>query len=196
MNAKKILAAGSCLCLLSGCFGEYLEHNYPDESIHMSSALGSGAFEVSKLQRRDFEMFTFPQKDGSATICEILSKARKRIFLEVYLLTDPDIIDSLVKAKSRGISVRVILEKNVYSVGNPNLKTMDRLVSAGIDARYSDGYDYVFTHSKFIIVDHEYLISTGNMTKAAFSENKDIVLKGGDSGDLRILEQVFDADFN
>ena len=47
--------------------------------------------------------------DGKTALISAIDMAKKSITLTIYELTDPDIIDRLIRAKNRGVQVRVNL---------------------------------------------------------------------------------------
>src|SRR4051794_16936383 len=52
--------------------------------------------------------------DGRAPILDELAGARKSIKLQIYLLSDREIIDALKAANNRGVDVRVLLEAHPF----------------------------------------------------------------------------------
>ena len=124
-----------------------------------------------------------------------IDNAKKNVYLVVYLLTDTDIVQSLVDAKKRGLEVKVILEKEVLGIPNANRKSRDILASAGVEviSKADDGFSYV--HAKILITDETYVISTGNYTKSSFSSNREWFLFGKDAPILAYIKKRFIADF-
>jgi phosphatidylserine/phosphatidylglycerophosphate/cardiolipin synthase-like enzyme len=43
-----------------------------------------------------------------------IEHARDHVYLQIYILTDVDILDALIHAKQRGVDVRIVLEGNPY----------------------------------------------------------------------------------
>ncbi|HBA45142.1 TPA: hypothetical protein DEG21_05740 [Patescibacteria group bacterium] len=63
-------------------------------------------------------------------------------------------------------------------------------------AIYASENNYVFTHSKFFIIDDFFLVSTGNMSHSTFTVNKEFFVKSSNISDLKNLEKIFEDDFN
>jgi phosphatidylserine/phosphatidylglycerophosphate/cardiolipin synthase-like enzyme len=89
-----------------------------------------------------------------------MDKTKKRLYVEVYMLTEDKLINALFKAKNRRIDIKVILEKNPYQTSGINDDTYDFLSKNKIDVVWSNLDNYSLNHSKFIIADDELILST------------------------------------
>src|SRR4051812_48670445 len=65
--------------------------------------------------------------DGRKPILDELTAARRTIDLQVYLLSDNDIINALVAADNRGVRVRVMMEENPFGGAGNQPAIFDRL---------------------------------------------------------------------
>ena len=65
--------------------------------------------------------------DGRAPILDELDAARESISLEVYLLSDAEIIAALERAEARGVEVRVILEEQPFGGAGDQPEVFARL---------------------------------------------------------------------
>jgi hypothetical protein len=90
--------------------------------------------------------------DGRAPLLDEVRAARHSIDLEVYILTDDAILQSLEDAQRRGIEVRVILEEHPFGGGGGQEEVFARLESAGIAVRWGNPV-FRFSHIKAMIVD-------------------------------------------
>jgi hypothetical protein len=90
--------------------------------------------------------------DGRAPILEEILAARHSIDLEVYILTDDAILQSLEDAQRRGVDVRVILEEQPFGGGGGQDEVFARLESSGIAVRWGNPV-FRFSHIKAMIVD-------------------------------------------
>jgi hypothetical protein len=52
------------------------------------------------------------------------------------------------------------MEKNVYMANTINKKTYDEFIKNNIEIIWSDSTDYALNHSKFLIIDDEFILST------------------------------------
>ena len=90
--------------------------------------------------------------DGRAPLLDEIDAARHAIDLEVYILTDEAILQSLEDAQRRGVEVRVILEEHPFGGGGGQEEVFARLESAGIAVRWGNPV-FRFSHIKTMIVD-------------------------------------------
>ena len=90
--------------------------------------------------------------DGRAPLLDEIRAARRSIDLEVYIITDDIILQSLEDAQRRGIDVRVILEEHPFGGGGGQEDIFARLESAGIAVRWGNPI-FRFTHIKMMVID-------------------------------------------
>lgn len=55
-----------------------------------------------------------PNPDIKSRLIRLVREAEKELFVNVYLLTEPEVTAEIVAAKKRGVDVKVILEKDPY----------------------------------------------------------------------------------
>ncbi|EKD66311.1 MAG: putative membrane associated protein [uncultured bacterium (gcode 4)] len=189
----------SFLLFLSSCSNEYIAF-HSQNNAYLESKISASkqveVYDISKIWERNVELFSLPDKTWIDKIVNFIDNAKKRIYLEVYILTEKRIIETLVRAKGRWIDVRIILEKNVFWSPKINFQAMQTLLNAWILAIYASENNYVFTHSKFFIIDDFFLVSTGNMSHSTFTVNKEFFVKSSNISDLKNLEKIFEDDFN
>ena len=58
------------------------------------------------------EVEVYIDKEIRPAILRLISEAEKQIDIEMYILTDQDVIEVLERAEDRGVEVRVILDPN------------------------------------------------------------------------------------
>jgi phosphatidylserine/phosphatidylglycerophosphate/cardiolipin synthase-like enzyme len=97
-----------------------------------------------------------------------------RIDLAMFFLADRQVIAALVNARSKGVSVRVLLDPNKDSFGRrkygiPNRPVAAELHAAGIEVRWADTHGEQ-SHAKMMLVgkqdgDGLLLIGSANMTR-------------------------------
>jgi cardiolipin synthase A/B len=90
--------------------------------------------------------------DGRAPLVDEIRAARRSIDLEVYIVTDDAILQSLEDAQRRGVDVRVILEEHPFGGGGGQEEMFARLERAGIAVRWGNPV-FRFSHIKTLIVD-------------------------------------------
>ena len=113
------------------------------------------------------KIFFAPQdKPIENGVLPIIRNAKKYICIPAFVITERQITDELIKAKARGVDVKIIVDALNASTKNSKHKT---LREAGIPVK-AENYAGKM-HSKTIIVEDEYLI-TGSMNFSYSGNNK------------------------
>lgn len=153
-------------------------------------------FSIQNIKNiKDISLYRTPNLELLDQIISEINNAKKRVYLETYILTEKKIQKALKNANMRGIDVRVLLEKNPYKAYNINNKSQKNLESANINVQWSDTQDYSLNHSKFLIIDDSFYVSTWNYSYSTFKYNRDFFIYSKDSELLNIIEKIFNNDF-
>jgi phosphatidylserine/phosphatidylglycerophosphate/cardiolipin synthase-like enzyme len=176
IQAKFLLLLVFLTSLLSSCTNEYFVYHQKQESFSQNQKEQKenvANWSPESVEKTEISVFTSPEQSSLDRVIRRITEAKKRVDIEVYMLSEKRIIDALKEAKMRGVIIRVILEPNPY--GNPyiNKKTFATLEKAGIPVVLADDKRYVFTHAKFMLVDDVYVVMTANMTHSAFVTNRE-----------------------
>jgi phosphatidylserine/phosphatidylglycerophosphate/cardiolipin synthase-like enzyme len=94
-----------------------------------------------------------------------------RISLEgsIYGLTDTSIAEALIRAKQRGVQVRLVHDQS-QSAGSHDVS--DELIRAGVPLHIQRGSAGGILHDKFLVIDGKYVITGSfNWTKNAKAKN-------------------------
>ena len=113
-----------------------------------------------------------PGENCTDQIIDIIDKAKSEILVQGYSFTSSPIAQALTKAKNRGISVRVILDKSQKSERYTIITYLiNQQIPVWID------FKPAIAHNKILIVDG-HIVQTGsfNYTKAAEKRNAENVL--------------------
>lgn len=134
--------------------------------------------------------------DGPDAILDEIDQAQSTIDLYVYLLPADEVLTALTDAHARGVSVRVILERDPFGGGNSNQDAHDRLDAAGIDVRWSD-QRFQFSHIKSFVVDHKVaVIMTLNLSWSALTRNREFAVVSTMPKDVAEVSRLFEADWS
>jgi cardiolipin synthase A/B len=134
-------------------------------------------------------------EDGRQPILDELAAARRTVDLQVYLLTDNEIINALVAADRRGVRVRVILEENPFGGPGTQPEIYERLRDSGVEVRWAPD-PYRFAHIKtFVIDDAVAIIMNLNLSKSAFTNNREFAAITTRPGEVAEAEAIFEADW-
>ncbi len=115
-----------------------------------------------------------PEGSAQQLVIRTIDDAQESINLMGYSFTSPEVVRALVKAKQRGVDVRVVVDEK----GNSNRASksaMNVLVKAGIPLRTNAQYKIM--HDKVMITDGEN-VETGsfNYTRSAAEYNSENAL--------------------
>jgi len=141
------------------------------------------------------QLFVEPD-DGRPYIIDAIDNAKESVDMEVYILSDSKIISALINAKDRGVIVRVILEESPYLGYGANKEAKNKLAHYGVDVKWSNRV-YRFTHSKFFVTDEvNGYILTLNLSKSAFTKNREFGVIIRDPISVGELKKIFQADWD
>jgi len=161
-------------------------------SCQSNCALGSGINGV--------EVYVEPD-NGEGVITNAIHDAHKSVWLEMYLLTDTNVIHALEDATNSGIDVRVMLEPHPYGESASAARTLDELRAADIKAQDTDPA-FTLTHEKGMIIDGKTAyIMTSNFTRSALggssgTTNREYGIIDTNSQDVQAIIAIFNADWN
>ncbi|MHA1952695.1 MAG: phospholipase D-like domain-containing protein [Candidatus Heimdallarchaeaceae archaeon] len=136
-------------------------------------------------------------------IHKALKNAQTSIHLEVYTLSSEPLVNALIKAHGRGVEVIVQLsDDRVNSFEDAYTEEAAyRMKSAGIDVYWTNGTEFVFTHSKFWIIDGiETFVYSGNWAPSSIPQfsgarkNREMGFLFNHAGIATYFENVFIAD--
>ncbi|MCY3975445.1 MAG: phospholipase D-like domain-containing protein [Simkaniaceae bacterium] len=118
--------------------------------------------------------FILPDQGGGLRhLLETIASARYRIDGALFTLTHPEIVRSLIEARSRGISVRLFID--AHNLRGSARNASRQLVGKGI--RVKGNRTIPLLHHKWALIDQSTLIlGSANWTRAAFRTNRDFIL--------------------
>lgn len=118
-------------------------------------------------------LWLLPDPNALSEIEHKIDTAHSSIFIAMFTLTQTDLIDALIRAKARGIDVKLAIDR--YTARGASKKAVEKLSSAGVEIFLSAGLPLL--HHKWAYIDQEELIlGSTNWTEAAFRKNDDVLL--------------------
>lgn len=130
---------------------------------------------VFDVQGQTLELWSLPEpeKKALAKIINAIATATKSLRICMFTFTNKEILQALLDAKKRGVTVEVAFDH--YSAKGSSKETLEALTKAGIPTYVSQGGKLL--HHKWCLVDEKTLIlGSTNWTSAAFSKNDDCVI--------------------
>lgn len=150
----------------------------------------SGAGQVSETDSEGVKVTAYfcPQDACADKLITQIDGAQKTLHIAIYSFTHDEIADAVIKAKERGVEVKVIFD---YDQSNNSSSDDEKLSDAGVNItrRKSPGY----MHNKFAIIDGR-IVSTGsfNYSQNADTRNEENLVFISDAG----VADRFERDFN
>ncbi len=139
-----------------------------------------------------YTAFAFSQSGGQPTIDDFIDSATTSLDMTMYELEDTTAVNDLIALKNKGVTVRVILDRQHQSA---NGSAYNALTGAGVGVVWSPSA-FVYTHQKTITVNGaKSLVLTGNLTSQYYSTSRDYGVFTDDTRDVAAIEKVFNADY-
>ena len=93
------------------------------------------------------EVHVYTDREIRPALLEFLQGAEKSIDVEMYVLTDAEVLDALERAEQRGVQVRMILDPNQQG----NQKHVERLKQYGVEVKWFPINKPALMHRKLAI---------------------------------------------
>lgn len=123
-----------------------------------------------------------------------LNQARSRIYLENPYLYDPAVVNGLIRARSRGVDVRVVLpsDNDLGGGKSSNYVIANHLFSNGVRVFLYPG----MTHVKALVADGWCTFGSANFNKLSLRTNHETNIATSDAGITgRLVRELFTVDF-
>jgi phosphatidylserine/phosphatidylglycerophosphate/cardiolipin synthase-like enzyme len=135
---------------------------------------------------------TAPGSGIRSMLGEALGRVAGRALAEIYTLTDPDVIAGLVRARRRGVAVRVLLDP-----GQPyNRHAYDVLRAGGVEARWYPVPPGALLHAKIGLFDGVLVLGSANWTVSGLEVNHELDVETEDRDAVRAYASRFDSDWS
>lgn len=134
---------------------------------------------------------TAPGEEIRARLLQLVAVARRSIAVEVFVLSDPDVIAALGAAKLRGVSVRILLDPNQDS----NQPTCSTLRLGGVQAAWFPVAPGQKLHAKAGLFDGTLLLGSANWSVSGLSTNHELDVETRDPAQTNAFRAWFDADW-
>ncbi|HZT41451.1 MAG TPA: phospholipase D-like domain-containing protein [Chthonomonadaceae bacterium] len=122
---------------------------------------------IERVQR----WYRAPRHEIKGPILDLIGRAQRTIYVEIYGYTFQEMTEALIAAKERGVQVRILFD-HTQACGPAEKKQVALLAAAGIE--YWVGTSPVrrqIRHSKFLIVDEEWVeVGSLNYSATAFDQ--------------------------
>lgn len=138
------------------------------------------------------EVHVYTDRGIRPALLEFLRQAEHSIDVEMYTLTDHEVVEALERAEARGVQVRVILDPNQSA----NQQHVDRLKQRGAEVKWFPVKKPALMHRKLAIVDGTKLFAGSvNWTHNGLAKNEEVMLIVEDPEAATKLEELFAEDW-
>jgi cardiolipin synthase len=146
------------------------------------------------LLTHDVRIIVEPSDNG-AMLDAAIDAATTSVHMTMYLLTDQSVIDALVRARHRGLDVRVVLQQSFPTGGSTNADAFMQLATAGIGVHWASTR-FALTHEKCVVIDgREAWIMTMNLATTSAASNREYLAVDHEVVDVRDADAIFEADY-
>ena len=117
------------------------------------------------------------QNGGDGGFGGCTAGARRRIWVQMFHVTEPTLVRALGRAARRAVDVRVLCDPNEFSLGvqlsgAPNLPFVKALMELGVPVHLCDAAPGAQMHQKSIVVDSSRVFAGAtNLTRQSFRVN-------------------------
>jgi phosphatidylserine/phosphatidylglycerophosphate/cardiolipin synthase-like enzyme len=133
--------------------------------------------------------------DGRAPVLDELEAAKKTITLQIYLISDREVIDAIKDAHNRRVDVRILLEEHPFGGGGNQPGIYNEFKGAGINIRWSNPV-FTFSHIKTFVIDNQVaLIMNLNLSKSSFTRNREFGIITTDPAAVQTAANIFESDW-
>jgi cardiolipin synthase A/B len=133
--------------------------------------------------------------DTAKPILDAIDGAKKSIRVKMFLFSDPSLLAAVIKARQRGISVRIMLNPARRSGESENSETSKRLKAAHIEVIDSNP-EFAVTHEKSMVVDDETaFIHSLNWDTKNLTETRDYAVVTTHGSEVDEIIKCFEADW-
>jgi cardiolipin synthase A/B len=146
----------------SRAIAKFLQEKTPHTSGHMKTLVAD--------QPVDIWLLPDPRGHALHAIKKLIRRSRKKIQLAMFTLSHPVLIDEMIEALRRGVSLEVAID--FQSSFGASKKAITKLKKEGATIYLSQASKLL--HHKFLTIDDQTLVvGSANWTKAAFYKNHD-----------------------
>ena len=133
--------------------------------------------------------------DSARPVLEAIEAARRSVRVKMFAFTHQRLLDAVVDAQRRGVTVKVMLNAERRDGATDNDATRNTLRQSGVDVRTSNpAFD--LTHEKSMVIDDELaFVKSLNWTEENFIKTRDYAVVTSNTHEVDEMIDCFDADW-
>ncbi|WP_462418132.1 phospholipase D-like domain-containing protein [Kytococcus sp. Marseille-QA3725] len=126
---------------------------------------------------------------------EAIDRAAESVWItQAYFIPDPEILEDLLRARRRGVDIKVILpERSNHVVADWVARYyFEKLLEGGVELWL---YQHAMVHAKTAVIDGRWAtVGTTNIDRLSLTGNYEVNLEIVDEGQARHMQEVFEHD--
>ncbi len=145
---------------------------------------------------KNSNLYILPEENGEKILLNYLDSAKKEVNINIYLLSNKNIIEKIKNLAKNNIKIKIIIEKEPFGGGYLNYKTVSELnTMENIEIKNIINI-YSLNHAKYIIIDNKIsIIMTSNLTGSGLNSSRDFIFVTKDKEITKSLNNLFKSDF-
>ncbi len=183
------------IALILALYGLLQSHSIPHTPFSLSQvASPSISFDATKSA---YALIAEPDA-GIAPILSMIQGASSSIDMVMYQLQDTEIEKALADDVTRGVAVRVILNRGYYGKqeNDKNSAAFEYLSAHGAEVHWAPSY-FALTHEKSMVIDGTVgVIMTMNLQPQYYASGREFVVVDVDRADVTAMRDAFTSDWN
>src|SRR5215471_8542882 len=133
--------------------------------------------------------------DSARPVLDAINQAQKSLRIKMFVFSDEAVLQAVIAAIKRGVSVRVMLNPARRSGKSENDQSRKLLHKAGAEVMDSNP-EFDLTHEKSMVVDDETaFIMSFNWEPKDFTETRDYAVVTQSQQEVEEVIECFDADW-
>ncbi len=133
--------------------------------------------------------------DSAKPIVDAIDHAQKSLRIKMFVFSDPQLLEAVIKAHHRGVRVRIMLNPTRRSGEKENDESRQKLAAAGVDVIDSNPA-FGLTHEKSMVVDDSSAwVKSLNWQTKNLTETRDYAVVTEHPQEVDEIIQCFEADW-
>lgn len=177
-SKKTVIGAAAAVSAMVFYGNEHINHKY--DKTYTTQTYTADTQSIA-TQNNQINAYFTPQDNCERKIINVIDSAKKQILIQAYGFTSVGIGEALTRALSRGVVVRILLDKsNAKAVAHQpvtaqdysTLKILKKIQKAEIVIDHAPG----IAHNKIIIADDVVITGSFNFTTSAQQRNAENII--------------------
>lgn len=133
--------------------------------------------------------------DSAKPLLDAIASATESIRLKMFALSDPAMVEALIKAHRHGVAIRVMVDPTREDREHERTVARQRIQHAGIEVKDSNP-KFSATHEKSLVIDESSgFVQSCNWETENFTETRDFAVRTINADEVSEIAKAFEADW-